>query len=183
MLPKAYLTLHCRMSDSRWVTTPRWLSGSLRLFFVYSCHFFLISSASFQSLSFLSFIVPILAQNVPFNFLEEISSLSYSIVFLCIFFFFLHFSHKKAFLPLLVFSGTLYSIGCIFPFSLCLSLLFFSQLFVRPSQIASLPSCIPFSWDWFWWSPPVQCYALPSIFLQTLSTRSNPLNLFVTSTV
>ena len=41
MLPKAYLTLHSRMSDSRWVITPLWLSGSLRYFLyssVYSCH-------------------------------------------------------------------------------------------------------------------------------------------------
>ena len=28
MLPKAHLTLHSRMSGSRWVTTPWWLSGS-----------------------------------------------------------------------------------------------------------------------------------------------------------
>ena len=27
MLPKAHLTLHSRMSGSRWVTTPSWLSG------------------------------------------------------------------------------------------------------------------------------------------------------------
>ena len=42
MLPKAHLTSHSRMSGSRWVTTPLWLSGSLRAFlyssFVYSCH-------------------------------------------------------------------------------------------------------------------------------------------------
>ena len=31
MLPKAHLTLHSRMSGSRWVTTPSWLSGSLWL--------------------------------------------------------------------------------------------------------------------------------------------------------
>ena len=59
MLPKAHLTLHSSMSDSRWVTTPLWLSGSLRPFLyscsVYSCHFFLISSASVRSLPFLSF--------------------------------------------------------------------------------------------------------------------------------
>ena len=30
MLPKAHLTLHSRMSSSRWVITPLWLSGSLR---------------------------------------------------------------------------------------------------------------------------------------------------------
>ena len=32
MLPKTHLTSHSRMSGSRWVTTPLWLSGSLRLF-------------------------------------------------------------------------------------------------------------------------------------------------------
>ena len=28
MVPKVHLTLHSRMSDSRWVITPSWLSGS-----------------------------------------------------------------------------------------------------------------------------------------------------------
>ena len=50
MLPKAHLTLHSRMSGCRWVTIPSWLFGSLRPFLysysVYSCHIFLISSAS-----------------------------------------------------------------------------------------------------------------------------------------
>ena len=32
MLPKAHLTSHSRMSDSRWVITPLWLSGSWRSF-------------------------------------------------------------------------------------------------------------------------------------------------------
>ena len=32
MLPKAHLTSHSRMSGSRWVITPLWLSGFLRLF-------------------------------------------------------------------------------------------------------------------------------------------------------
>ena len=35
MLPKAQLTSHSRMSGSRWVITPSWLSGSLRPFFFY----------------------------------------------------------------------------------------------------------------------------------------------------
>ena len=46
MLPKAHLTLHCRMSGSRWVITTSWLYGSWRSFLyssVYSCHFLLIS--------------------------------------------------------------------------------------------------------------------------------------------
>ena len=50
MLSKAHLTSHSRMSGSRWVITPSWLSGSCRSFLysssVYSCHLFLISSAS-----------------------------------------------------------------------------------------------------------------------------------------
>ena len=40
MLPKAQLTSHSSMSDSRWVTTPSWLSGSLRAF-VYSSPLFM----------------------------------------------------------------------------------------------------------------------------------------------
>ena len=49
MLSKAHLTSHTRMSGSRSVITPLWLSGSWRSFLysssVYSCHLFLISSA------------------------------------------------------------------------------------------------------------------------------------------
>ena len=60
MLPKAHLTLHSRMSGSRWMITPLWLSGSWRSFLysssVYSCHRFLISSASVRSLLFLSYL-------------------------------------------------------------------------------------------------------------------------------
>ena len=44
VLPKAHLTLHCRMSGSWWVITPSWLSWSWRSFLysssVYSCHLF-----------------------------------------------------------------------------------------------------------------------------------------------
>ena len=50
MLPKAHLTPHSRMSGSRWVITPSWLSWSWRSFLysstVHSCYIFLISSAS-----------------------------------------------------------------------------------------------------------------------------------------
>ena len=55
---------------------------------VYSCHLFLISSASVRSLPFLFFIEPILEWNVSLgisNLLEEISSLSQSLVFLYFF--------------------------------------------------------------------------------------------------
>ena len=52
MLPKAHLTSHSLMSGCRWVITPSWLSESWRSFLyhssVYSCHLFLISSASLR---------------------------------------------------------------------------------------------------------------------------------------
>ena len=75
------------MSGSLWVITPSWLSGSWKSFLhsssVHSCHLFLISSASVRSIPFLFYIVPIFAWNIPLvsNFLEEISSLSHSVVF------------------------------------------------------------------------------------------------------
>ena len=41
MLPKAYLTLHSRVSGSRWEITPLWLSGSWRSFLYSSICIFL----------------------------------------------------------------------------------------------------------------------------------------------
>ena len=89
ILPKDYLTLHSRMSGSRWVITPSQLSGWWRSFLhsssVYFYHLFLISSASLSSIPFLSFTVPIFAWNVPLVsliFLRDLYSLSRSIVFL-----------------------------------------------------------------------------------------------------
>ena len=53
---------------------------------VYSCHLFLISSASVRPVAFLSFIVPIFVWNVPLvSLLAEIPSLSHSVVFLYFF--------------------------------------------------------------------------------------------------
>ena len=69
MLPKAHLTSHLRMSGLRWVTTKSWLSGLWRSLLyslsVCSCNLFLISSASVRSLSFLFFIMPVPAWNIP----------------------------------------------------------------------------------------------------------------------
>ena len=88
MLPKAHLTSYSRMSGSRWVITPSWLSGWWRSFLysssVYYCHLFLLSSASVRSTPFQSFIEPIFCMKCSFhisNALEEISSLSHSTVF------------------------------------------------------------------------------------------------------
>ena len=162
----------------------------------------LISSASGRSLTLLSFIVPIFAWTVP---LVAQIFLKSSILFTI-----LLFSSNSCTVQLwrlsylsLLFSRGLHSIGYIFPFFLCLSLLLFSQLFLRPPQATTFPSffflificsgfChtlkwntfpsyICFSWGWFWWSPPIQCYKLPSIVMQ--ATRPNPLNLFFISTI
>ena len=141
MLPKAHLSSHSRMSGYRWVITALCLSGSWRSLLynssVYSYHFLLISSASVRSILFLPFIEPMKCSLDISNFLEEISRLSHSVVFL-----YLHWSLRKAFfLSLLVF-GTLHSNGYICPFLLCFLLLFFSQLFVKPPQTAILLFCI-----------------------------------------
>ena len=90
---------------------------------VYSCCLFLIFSASVMSLPFLSFIVPILAWNVP---LISLIFLNRSLVFpFCCFPLFLCFVHlRKSYLSLL-FSGTLQLVGYIFPFLPGLSLLIY----------------------------------------------------------
>ena len=122
MLPKTHLTLHSRMSGARWVITPSWLSGSWRSFLysssVYSCHLFLISSASIKSIPFLSVIVFIFAWNVPLVFLiflkrTLVIPLYCFPLFLCI-------DHwgRLSYLSLLLF-GTLHSNAYIFPFFLC----------------------------------------------------------------
>ena len=104
VLLKAHLTSHSKMSGSRWVITPSWLSGSWRSFLysssVYSCHLFLISSASDRSMPFLSFIVSIFAWNVP---LVSLIFLKRPLVFPILLFssISLHWSLRKAFLSLL----------------------------------------------------------------------------------
>ena len=92
MLPKAHLTSHSRMSGSRWVITPLWLSGSWRSFFVQLfCVFFppllnIFCFSYFHTISVL-YCAPLCMKNSfgISNFLEEISSLSHSIVFLYFF--------------------------------------------------------------------------------------------------
>jgi len=134
VLPEANLTSHSKMFGSRWVITQSWLSGSVRSFFysssVYSCHLFLISSAFVMSIPFLSFIVSVFAWNVP---LVSLIFMKRPLVFPILLFssISLHCSLGKAFLSLLIILWNWHSDGYIFPFFLCLSLLFFSQPFVR----------------------------------------------------
>ena len=93
-----------RMSGSRWAITSSWLPGSLRSFLysisVYYCHLFLISSVSFRSIPFLSFIVPIFAWNDP---LISLIFLKRSLAFPIVLFssISLQWSPRKSFLSLL----------------------------------------------------------------------------------
>ena len=126
-LPKAHLTSHSRISGSRWVITPSWLSGSWRSFLysssVYFCYLFLVSSASVRSILFSVLYCAHLCMKCSFgisNFLEEISSLPHYIVSL----YFFALITGWLYLSLLFF-GTLHSNGNIFLFLLWLSLLFF----------------------------------------------------------
>ena len=168
VLPKAHLISHSKISGSRWVTTPWWL---LRPFLYssseYSCHLFLISSASIRSLPFLSFIVPIFARNVP---LISPVCLKRSLVFpFCCFPLFLYILHwRRPSCLFLLFCGTLHSVGYTFNFLPCFSLLFFPQIFVSPPQTTTLPPCISFSLGWFWSVSPVQYYEPLSKVLQAL---------------
>ena len=93
------------------------------LLVVYSCHLYLISSASVRSLPFLSFIVPIFIWKV---LLVSLIFLKRSLVFSIMFFssISLHWYLRLSYLSLLFF-GILYSNGYIFPYLLCLLLLFF----------------------------------------------------------
>ena len=155
MLPKAHLASHSRMSGSRWVITPSWSSGSWRSFFyssVYFGHIFLISSAFVRSISFPSFIEPVFAWNIS---LVSLIFLKRSLVFPLLSSGFYNKAWERLSYLSLFFFGTLHSNGCIFPFLLCLLLLFFSQLFVRPSQTAILLFCISFSWGQSWSLSPV----------------------------
>ena len=129
--------------------------------FVYSCHLFLISSGSIRSIPLPSFIEPIFAWYVPLVSLIFLRSLVFPN--LC-FALFLHIDRwgRLSYLSLLFF-GTLHSDAYIFPFLLCFSLLFFSQLFVRLPQTAILLFCISFPWGWSWYLSPVQCHEPPSI--------------------
>ena len=166
MLLKAHLSAHHRMSGLDEHSYHHCYLGHLRSFLyssVYSCHLFLISSAFVRSLLFLPFFVPIFAWNVPLvspiflkRFLVFPILLLSSISLYC--------SLKKSFLSLL-------AILCDSAFSweyLSLSLLFFSQLFVRPTKTTTLSFCISFPWRSFWSPLSVQCYEPPSIVFQAL---------------
>ena len=147
-LPKAHLTAHSRMSGFRWVITPLWLSESWRSFLyssVYSCHLFLIPSASIRSIPLLSLYLAHLYMKCSpgiSNFLEEISSLSHCVVFL----YFFTLITERGFLISPYYSLKFYiqmAISFLFSFAFH----FFSALFVRPPQTTILLFAFAFLGD------------------------------------
>ena len=189
MLPKAHLTSHSSMSGSRWVwvITPSWRSGSWRSFLysysVYSYHLFLISSASVRSVPFLSFIEPIIVWNVP---LVSLIFLKRSLVFPILLFpsISLHWSLRKAFLSLL---AILWNSAFKWEYLSFSPLLFASLLF---TSICKTSSDSHFAFVHFFFLGmvliPVSCTMSGTSIhssSDTLSIRSSPLNLFLTSTV
>ena len=133
MLPKAHLTSHSRMSGSRWEITPSWLSESWRSFLysssVYYCHLFLISSASLRSILFCPYCAHLCMKcslGIS-NCLEELSSLSFSIVF----FYFFALIPEEGFLISPCFSLELcIQLDIVFLFSFAFQL--FVVLFTQP---------------------------------------------------
>ena len=157
------------MSGCSWMITPSWLSGSwqsfLSSFSVYSCHLFLVSSASVRSIHsifvlYCAHFCMICSLGISY-FLKGISDLSHSIVFL----FFFALISEEGFLISPCYSLELciqMVISCIFSFSFC------SQLFVRTPQTTILPFCISFPLGWSWSLPSIQCHKYLFIVLQAL---------------
>ena len=170
IFPKVNLTLHHRISGSRWLITPSWLSGSWRSFLysssVYCCHLFLVSSASVRSQPFLSFIMHIFEWNIP---LVSIIFLKRSLVFpiLLSSSISLHWSLRNAFLSLL---AVLWNSAFKWEY-LSFSPLPFASLLFTVICKASLNNHFAllhfFFWKWSWSLPPVQCHK-PSIVVQAL---------------
>ena len=187
MPPKAHLTSHSRMSGSRWVITPSWLYGSWRSFLysssVYFYSLFLIFSASVRSLPFLSFMEPIFAWNIP---LVSLIFLKISLDFAILLFssISLHWSLKKAFFSLL---AILWNSAFKWVYLSFSPLLFASLPFTAICKVSSdslfafLHFCflgmVLISVSCTMWQTSIYCSS------GTLSIRSSPLNLFLTSTV
>ena len=160
MLLKVHLTLHSRMSASRWVTTLSWLSGSLRPFlysyFVYSCSSLLKIFCFCQVHTISVLYCAHLCMKRP---LVSLIFLMRALVFPIPLFssISLHCSLKKTFLSLLFFWNSafrwVYLSFSPLPF---VSLLF--SAISKPPQAAILPCCTSFAWVWFWSLHLLQCY-------------------------
>ena len=183
------------MSGSRWVITPSWLSGSWSYFlyssYVYSCHCLLVASASVRSIPFLSFIVPIFAWNVS---LVSLIFLKRSLVFPILLFSSIsfHWSLRKTFFsPLGILWNSVFKWGYLSPSPLPFAALLFSAICKASSDkhFAFLHFfflgmvLIPASCRVSWTSVYSSSGTLRSYQIRLDLIRSNPLNLFLTSTV
>ena len=181
------VSFHSRISGSRWVMTPSWLPGlwrsSLYGSSVYSCHLFLIYFASVQSVPFLYFFVPIFEWNFP---LVSLSFLRRSQIFPIplVPSFSLHWSLRKVSLSLLAFLWNsafkwVYLSFSPLPFTCLLFITVckawsdnhFSFLHFFFLGMVLITACCTISWTTIHSSS------------GTLSIRSDPLDLFVTSPV
>ena len=117
MLPKAHLTSHSRMSGSTWVITPSWLSESWWSFFIVplcsvvtSLYYLLLLLGPYHFCPLPALLLMKCSLAI-FNFLEDISSLSHSIVFI---YFFANSAFKWIYLSFspLPFSSLLFSATC-----------------------------------------------------------------------
>ena len=187
VLPKVHLTSHYRMSGSGWVTTLSWLSGSLRSFSVVLLSVLAIASWSRLLSLRLYHFCPLLCPSLDEMFLwyfqfswrdllvfPFLSSSSTS----------LHYSLKKAFLSLLV---ILWNSAFSWVY-LSLSPFFYTSLL--SSVICKAFSDNHFAFLHFFFFGMVLFAASYTILwtsvhssLGTPFTRSNSLNLFITSTV
>ena len=91
MLPKTHLTSHSRMSGSTWVITPSWLSESWWSFFIVplcsvvtSLYYLLLLLGPYHFCPLPALLLMKCSLGIS-NLLEEISSLSHSVVFLYFF--------------------------------------------------------------------------------------------------
>ena len=98
------------------------------------------------------------------NFLEEISSLPHSIVFL----YFFALITEEGFLISPCYSLALWFKWVYLSFSPLPLASFLFTAICKACQTTNLPFCISFSWGWSWSLPPVQCHKPPSIVLQAL---------------
>ena len=143
------------------MTTPSWLSGSLRLCIVLLCilvssSLFLLLLLSLYPLSPWSW--PSLHKSFPWYpvFLKRSFTFDCFPLFLCI----VHL-RRPSYLSLLFFQ-TLPSVGYIFTFPLIfVSLL--SSAICKASSDKHLTSWISFSWGWYWSLTPIQCHKPLSI--------------------
>ena len=134
----------------------------LRSSSVCSCHLFLISSASVRPIPLVIYCVHLCMKYSLgiSNFLEEISSLSHSVVFL---YSFEIFHLKRLFILLAVLWNSILRVYLSFSPLPFISLLF--TAICKASSDSHFAFLHFFSWGWFWSLPPVLCYKPLSIVL------------------